>query len=638
MVTLSEAMPYLAAIDRDLGELMRRFAGNQIRTAGTVGGNIANGSPIGDMPPALIALGATLALQQGDRTRTLPLENYFIDYGKQDRRPGEFVRLVRVPKFSAEDRFRCYKISKRFDSDISAVMGAFKLRVDGMRIAGARIAFGGMAAIPKRAEPRREGADRKISRPPAGLGRGDRAARRGLQADRRSARERAISSRCGARAAAQGADRDRRHLDARRPASPASGRPPMSALPDRRAEELRLRVVRRSMRHDSSPKHVAGSAAFIDDIREPEGLLHIAVGGAPVASGQLLGVDLDAVRAAPGVVAVLTAADIPGKNDVSAIAGDDPVFVSGQIEFYGQVVFAVVARTRGEARRAARLGKVEAAIGTPYISVDDALGADIHILPDYTFRKDDSAAALDGEPEAPEGQAAHRRPGALLSRRPGVARHSGRGRRHAGALLDPASERMPASDREGAERSGRRGHRRGAPHGRRVRRQGDAGRAMGRDRGARRARHRAGVQDPARSRRRHVPDRQAARFPRRLRDRLRRGGQHPRARNRDGVALRLFGRRVGRDQRPRHVPRRQCLLPAGRDDHHQADEDQHGLQHGVSRLRRPAGHDGRRARDRRDRLVARARSARCAQEEFLSRRPRRHALRHGGRGQHSGAR
>ena len=101
MVTLSDAMPYLAAIDRDLGELLRRFAGNQIRTAGTVGGNIANGSPIGDMPPALIALGATLALQQGDRTRNMPLENYFIDYGKQDRRPGEFVRLVRVPKFCA---------------------------------------------------------------------------------------------------------------------------------------------------------------------------------------------------------------------------------------------------------------------------------------------------------------------------------------------------------------------------------------------------------------------------------------------------------------------------------------------------------------------------------------------------------
>ena len=178
----------------------------------------------------------------------------------------------------------------------------------------------------------------------------------------------------------------------------------MSALPDRRDEELRLRVVRRAMRHDSSPKHVAGSATFIDDIREPEGLLHIAVGGAPVASGQLLGVDLDAVRAAPGVVAVLTAADIPGKNDVSAIAGDDPVFVSGQIEFHGQVVFAVIARTRGEARRAARLAKIGAAVGTPHVSVDDALGADVHILPDYTFRKEDSAAALAASPRRVKGR------------------------------------------------------------------------------------------------------------------------------------------------------------------------------------------------------------------------------------------
>ena len=151
IVTHTEAMPYLAAIDRDLGELMRRFAGTQIRMAATVGGNIANGSPIGDLPPALIALGATLALQRNDRPRTLPLEEYFLEYGKQNRQPGEFVRVVRVPKFGLDEHFRCFKITKRFDSDISAVMGAFKLRLAGMRIAGARVAYGGMAGIPKRA-------------------------------------------------------------------------------------------------------------------------------------------------------------------------------------------------------------------------------------------------------------------------------------------------------------------------------------------------------------------------------------------------------------------------------------------------------------------------------------------------------
>jgi xanthine dehydrogenase small subunit len=166
MVTHNEAMPYLAAIDRDLGELMRRFAGMQVRAAATVGGNIANGSPIADLPPALIALGATLALQQGDRPRTMPLENFFLDYGKQDRRPGEFVRVVRIPKFGADEQFRCYKISKRFDSDISAVMGAFKLRLDGTRIAGARIAFGGMAAIPKRARTAEKALiEKRIERP-----------------------------------------------------------------------------------------------------------------------------------------------------------------------------------------------------------------------------------------------------------------------------------------------------------------------------------------------------------------------------------------------------------------------------------------------------------------------------------------
>src|SRR5205085_10425870 len=160
------------------------------------------------------------------------------------------------------------------------------------------------------------------------------------------------------------------------------------------SEELRLRVVRRALRHDSSPKHVAGTAIFVDDMREPEGLLHIAVGGAPVTAGQLLGMDLDAVRAAPGVVAVLTAAEIPGKNDVGPVLHDDPIFAESRIEFYGQVVFAVVAKTRNEARRAAKLAKVAVSTGTHCVSVDDALAADSHILPDYTFRKDDSAAAL----------------------------------------------------------------------------------------------------------------------------------------------------------------------------------------------------------------------------------------------------
>jgi len=150
-VTHAEIHSSLHRIDPDLGEIMRRFGSLQVRASGTVGGSIANGSPIGDLAPALIALGAELELRQGDATRTLPLENFFIAYRKQDRQPGEFVRRVMVRKLKRHEAFRAYKISKRFDEDISAVLGAFKFTLDGRRIADARIAFGGMAGTPKRA-------------------------------------------------------------------------------------------------------------------------------------------------------------------------------------------------------------------------------------------------------------------------------------------------------------------------------------------------------------------------------------------------------------------------------------------------------------------------------------------------------
>ncbi|WP_062210160.1 xanthine dehydrogenase small subunit [Aureimonas sp. AU12] len=150
-VTHAQATRHLATLHPDLGEVMRRFAGPQVRNAGTVGGNIANGSPIGDLPPVLIALGATLYLRRGDEARSLALEDFFIEYGRQDRAPGEFVAAVEVPVIEPNERFAAYKISKRTESDISAVLAAFKLRFEGRTVVAARLAFGGMAGTPKRA-------------------------------------------------------------------------------------------------------------------------------------------------------------------------------------------------------------------------------------------------------------------------------------------------------------------------------------------------------------------------------------------------------------------------------------------------------------------------------------------------------
>ena len=151
IATLQSATPALTAIHGDIGRMLQRFGSAQVRASGTVGGNIANGSPIGDLAPALIAVGARVELRRGDTSRSLPLEDFFIAYGKQDRAPGEYVRALEVPLLRYDHAYRAYKVSKRFDEDISAVMSAFRLTLEGRRIASARIAYGGMAATPKRA-------------------------------------------------------------------------------------------------------------------------------------------------------------------------------------------------------------------------------------------------------------------------------------------------------------------------------------------------------------------------------------------------------------------------------------------------------------------------------------------------------
>jgi xanthine dehydrogenase small subunit len=150
-VTYSRAHDALGKVAADIGELVRRIGSRQIRNAGTVGGNIANGSPIGDTPPALIALGAKIVLRMGDVRREVALEDFFITYGKQDRQAGEFVESVIVPKPAEGVAFKAYKISKRFDQDITAVLGAFAIKIVEGKVAEFRAAFGGMAGTPMRA-------------------------------------------------------------------------------------------------------------------------------------------------------------------------------------------------------------------------------------------------------------------------------------------------------------------------------------------------------------------------------------------------------------------------------------------------------------------------------------------------------
>ena len=149
-VTMTDVLATVRTLHPSYANMIRRYGSEQVRNAATIGGNIANGSPIGDNPPALIALGATLHLRHGDSRRDMPIEDFFVEYGKQDRKAGEFIEAVTIPK--SAPTLRCYKLSKRFDQDISTVCGCFNVTIENDTIIAACIAFGGMSGTPKHAK------------------------------------------------------------------------------------------------------------------------------------------------------------------------------------------------------------------------------------------------------------------------------------------------------------------------------------------------------------------------------------------------------------------------------------------------------------------------------------------------------
>jgi xanthine dehydrogenase small subunit len=150
-VSLEVAWRALAALHPSLTDVWLRFASVPIRNAGTLGGNVANGSPIGDAPPVLMALDAQIELRKGAQTRTMPLTDFYIDYMKNQLQAGEFVQALVVPPAPAGQQVRAYKISKRFDCDISALCAGFSIVLDGDTVKEVRLAYGGMAGIVKRA-------------------------------------------------------------------------------------------------------------------------------------------------------------------------------------------------------------------------------------------------------------------------------------------------------------------------------------------------------------------------------------------------------------------------------------------------------------------------------------------------------
>ena len=175
---------------------------------------------------------------------------------------------------------------------------------------------------------------------------------------------------------------------------PDAGGPPLSG------------VVHRPLKHDSAEKHVAGAATYIDDLPEPSNLLHVFMAMSPRAHARVLDMDLWDVRAAPGVVDVVCAADIPGKNDVSPVFGDDPLFADGLVQYVGQSLFAVAAETLAQARAAAALAQITYEDLPPLLDIAAARTAGSVIEAAQVMRLGDAPAAIAAAPHRLSGQLA----------------------------------------------------------------------------------------------------------------------------------------------------------------------------------------------------------------------------------------
>jgi xanthine dehydrogenase large subunit len=157
--------------------------------------------------------------------------------------------------------------------------------------------------------------------------------------------------------------------------------------------------IRQPIAHDSAARHVTGEALYIDDIPELPGTLHLAIGMSSRAHARIVAMDLSAVEAAPGIVCVLTAADIPGVNDASPVFGDDPIFMEGRAEYAGQSLFAVAAEDMGAARRAAKLAAITYEDMAALINVEESLAADADLLPPHAMALGDAAGAIAAAPD-----------------------------------------------------------------------------------------------------------------------------------------------------------------------------------------------------------------------------------------------
>jgi len=403
-VTYSMARNELVALYPHVRQLLDRLGTQQVRNMGTLAGNIANASAAADMSTVLIAMNARLRLRRGGENRVVRVEDFFVGSKTTVLEPSEFIERILVPKPAPHNLFRVYKVSKRRGGDIASVCGAFNLCLDRKLIISACVAFAGMAQVPKRARHCEQALIGQVLCKPT-----IERAMKDLAVDftpvtdfRATARYRLEVSQNLLR---------RLLVEFEAASDPVTTRSGLTTLPEcgmhrTSPDTFAGSATGSSPGHDSARKHVSGTALYLDDYPTPAGMLHAYVALSTVAHGKVRDLELSRVRNAEGVVDVLTLDDIPGVKDIGPVYPGDPIMVNqgDEVEFCGQVLFAVAATSHNLARKAARLAAVSYEPLPAEITLEEGLAHDRLMAPAHTQKRGDVDRAIAGSENRLRGE------------------------------------------------------------------------------------------------------------------------------------------------------------------------------------------------------------------------------------------
>ena len=401
-VTLTRIKDLLGPEFPELDAMLYLFGSRQIRNRATMGGNIVTASPIGDSAPVLLALDARVVIASAGGERVLPIEEFFVAYRKTALQSGEILKTILVPRGRAPEsgHHRFYKVSKRREMDISTVAACFALELDGSeRIAHARLAFGGVAAMPMRAKTAEQ----------ALLGREwNEATVREIV----PLLEGAFTPISDVRGSARYRQRLiggllRKFFDETLSGSSVNARVnPAASTGSRPCNAITRSLGEREpgLPHESGHKHVTGEAIYVDDLAAGQNMLEVWPVCSPHAHARITRRDASLALAQPGVVAVLLAEDVPGLNDVGAVRHDEILLADKLVSYVGQIVALVVGETQEACRSAAAKVLIEYEPLPPIFTVEEAIAANsFHTDANHISRGDIDAIfrsdlpALEGE-------------------------------------------------------------------------------------------------------------------------------------------------------------------------------------------------------------------------------------------------